>query len=95
MRVGGTGSVTLEWVARLDVTSPVTSADLTSDGKQLALVAKAGAYLFTVDGDLKRAGQEKPKRVKFKKGQIEGCCFVSGMWRMVPFMSRLLGVISG
>lgn len=72
----GGGSVQMELVARLLVTSPVTGADLTSDGKHLGLVAKAGAYLFDVNGEPRSAGQLKPRRIKFKKGQIEGVCFV-------------------
>jgi hypothetical protein len=66
----------LEFVAKLPVTSPVTGADISLDGKQLALVCKSGAYLFQIDGEVSRAGIVTPSRVKFRMGQIEGCCFV-------------------
>lgn len=68
--------IVLEFVAKLPVTSPVTGADLSSDGKMLGLVCKSGAYLFRVDGDVRRAATATPQRVKFREGQLEGCCFV-------------------
>lgn len=74
---GGLDGQVLEWVARLEITSPVTGADLSVDGRFLAVVAKAGAYVFRVDGKIERAGGVEPRRKKFKKGQIEGCCFVA------------------
>jgi len=66
----------LSKVAELPVSSPVTAADISSDGKMLGLVAKNGAYVFEIDGDVSRAGQVKAHFIKFREGQIEGCCFV-------------------
>jgi hypothetical protein len=68
--------VTLERIGRLRVDSPVTGADISADGRQLGLVAKAGAYVFRIGGDPLQAGALKPQRTKFKPEQIEGCCFV-------------------
>jgi len=68
--------VPLERVARLRVESPVTGADISADGRQLALVAKAGAYVFPIEGDPLRAGSLRPQRTRFSSEQIEGCCFV-------------------
>jgi hypothetical protein len=70
------GPFTLEFVARLPIDSPVTGADLSADGNLLAVVCKAGAYVFRVEGDLTRAGKVKPKRTKFRHESIEACCFV-------------------
>jgi|GEM_PF-935389 hypothetical protein len=70
------GAQTLQRVADLPVTSPVTAADISPDGQRLALTAKNGAYLFQIDGDVAKAGRVKPAFVKFREGQIEGCCFV-------------------
>lgn len=68
--------VQLELVAKLPVTSPVTGADVSPDGQMLGLVCKSGAYLFRIDGDVARAATAAPLRVKFREGQLEGCCFV-------------------
>jgi hypothetical protein len=70
------GPVTLEFVAKLPVTSPVTGADISPDGKKLALTAKSGVFLFVIDGDVARAATAVPAQVKFKDKHIEGCCFV-------------------
>jgi hypothetical protein len=67
---------TLDAVATLRVESPVTGADLTADGALLGLVAKAGAYLFPIHGDPRKAGALKPHRTRFTSAQVEGCCFV-------------------
>jgi hypothetical protein len=70
------GPVTLERVTELAVNSPVTGGDLSSDAKRLVLVAKAGIFLFDLGGDPADAGKALPKFLKFKEGQVEGCCFV-------------------
>lgn len=69
--------IVLEAVARLPVTSPVASADLSPDGALLGLVCKSGAYVFKIDGDVAQAGTATPVRTKFKFDGIEGCAFVS------------------
>jgi hypothetical protein len=69
----------LELVATTRIESPVTGADISADGKLLALVAKSGAFLFRVNGDISRAvgkGKDKPHQTKFRHEHIEGCCFV-------------------
>lgn len=70
------GPVTLEFVTRLAVTSPVTGADLSADGQKLVLTAKNGVYLFNkLGGDVAKAGQMTPRFARFKDKHIEGCCF--------------------
>lgn len=67
----------LQWVARLPIESPVTGADISADGQRLAVVAKAGAWLFEIAGDPTRAGRAPWRRARFKDQRIEGCCFVA------------------
>jgi hypothetical protein len=66
----------LEWVARLPIESPVTGADLSSDGRRLGVVCKAGAFVFRLNGDLAGAGKARFHRVRLRDEHIEGCCFV-------------------
>jgi hypothetical protein len=68
--------VVLEFVAQLPVTSPVTGADLSPDGRRLALVCKSGVFSFLIEGNPARAAQADPARVKFKHDAIEAVCFV-------------------
>ncbi len=66
----------LEFVARLPIDSPVTAADISADGRRLAVISKTGAWAFNIKGDVARAGEVKARRTKFKHEHIEGCCFV-------------------
>ena len=70
---------TLELVAKTRIESPVTGADISADGKLLALLAKSGAFLYRVNGNISHAAgkeKEKPHQTKFRHEHIEGCCFV-------------------
>lgn len=66
----------LQRVGRLPIESPVTGADISADGRRLAVVAKAGAWVFDIEGDPTRAGRAPWRRARFKDQRIEGCCFV-------------------
>ena len=66
----------LELVATTKIESPVTGADISGDGTLLGLVAKNGAYVFRIDGDVARVINAKPHHTKLKNEHIEGCCFV-------------------
>ena len=68
--------LTLELVATTKIESPVTGADISADGTLLGLVAKNGAYVFRIDGDVTRVSNANPHRTKLKNEHIEGCCFV-------------------
>ncbi|MEA3208046.1 MAG: hypothetical protein QOE70_1103 [Chthoniobacter sp.] len=70
------GPLTLELVATTKIESPVTGADISTEGKLLGLVAKDGAYVFRINGDVARVNQAKPHFTKLKDEHIEGCCFV-------------------
>jgi hypothetical protein len=67
---------TLQLVGELQIDSPVTGADISADGNLLAVVAKAGAYAYRIDGDISRAVGVRPYRVKFQNAHIESCAFV-------------------
>jgi len=68
--------LTLELVATTKIKSPVTGADISADGTLLGLVAKNGAYVFRIDGDVTRVSNANPHHTKLKNEHIEGCCFV-------------------
>jgi hypothetical protein len=68
--------LTLELVATTKIESPATGADISADGTLLGLVAKNGAYVFRIDGDVTRVSNANPHHTKLKNQHIEGCCFV-------------------
>ncbi len=68
--------LTLELVATTKIESPVTGADISADGTLLGVVAKNGAYVFRIDGDVAHVTKTKPHHTKLKNMHIEGCCFV-------------------
>jgi len=69
-------ALTLELVATTKIESPVTGADISDDGRLLGLVAKNGACVFRIDGDVTHVTKTKPHHTKLKNMHIEGCCFV-------------------
>ena len=71
-----TETLTLERVTQLKIESPVTGADISADGTLLGLVAKSGAYLYHVNGDIAKAGKAKFVHTRFKHEHVEACCFV-------------------
>ena len=68
--------LTLELVATTKIESPVTGADISADGTLLGLVAKDGAYVFRIDGDVTCVSNTNPHHTELKNEHIEGCCFV-------------------
>ena len=68
--------LTLELVATTKIESPVTGADISADGTLLGLVAKNGAYVYRIDGDVARVSETEPHHTTLKNEHIEGCCFV-------------------
>jgi len=68
--------LTLELVATTKIKSPATGADISANGTLLGLVAKNGAYVFRIDGDVTRVTNANPHHTNLKNEHIEGCCFV-------------------
>lgn len=70
-------SQTLELLGDLKIESPVTGADISQDGRLLGIVAKNGAYLFRIKGNLERATHGKAYEfTRFTHEHIEACTFV-------------------
>ena len=74
---GNKGVLTLALVGRIRIDSPVTAADISPNGKQLAVLAKKGAYLFQIDGDVAKAAQVTPALKRFKHDSMEACTFTT------------------
>jgi hypothetical protein len=70
------GPQVLEFVTQLTITTPVTGADLSIDGRMLGVVGHSGAFVYHCDGDLSKLGAQKPFHAKFPDRHIEACCFV-------------------
>jgi len=68
--------VVLELVATTKIDSPVTGTDISPDGKLLGLVAKSGAFVYRIDGDVTKVVKARPFQTKFRHEHIEGCTFV-------------------
>ncbi len=68
----------LEKIADLPIRFPCTGADVSPDGKRLAVQTVAGPYLFNLpaDGDFARAGKLEPNHVFFTDAHMESVCFV-------------------
>ena len=70
------GDVTLQEQCKLDIGSPAAGADLTPDGKRLAVITRDGAFLFTFQRKIPSEGTIEPTLfVPFSHEQMEGCCF--------------------
>jgi hypothetical protein len=77
---GAPADVTLEKVADLSVRRPVTGADVSPDGKRLALVSSgegASLYLYAIGGDVAAAGKAEPRRVALPPVKVEGVAFTA------------------
>lgn len=66
----------LQFVSRLRIDSPVTGADLSPDGKLMAVVSKGGASVWKIDGVFDKLSKMKPFSTRFRHEHIEACCFV-------------------
>lgn len=75
-----TRPVTLERLGALAITSPVTGADISPDGRYLGVVAKNGVYLFEVSGNPAASVGQTPSVARLKDRHIEGICFTLGGW---------------
>jgi hypothetical protein len=75
-RLGGKSDVTLEEQCRLNVNAPPAGADITADGKRLAIITREGAYVFQLPKRIPTSGQLEPAHfTPFLHEQMEGCCF--------------------
>jgi hypothetical protein len=65
----------LEHVVDLPIDEPITAADVSRDGKRLAVLGQRGLHVFDIDGDVKRAARATPLKFAIPALQVEGCCF--------------------
>jgi hypothetical protein len=66
----------LEKMCKLNVGAKPTGADITKDGKRLAVITGAGAYLFTLTNGIPDDGTLDPALfVPYSDGSMEGCTF--------------------
>jgi hypothetical protein len=72
--VSGT-TQTLEFLARLSIDSPVTGADVAPNGAAVAMVSKAGAFVYRTDGDITKLRLIRPYHTRFRHDSMEACTF--------------------
>lgn len=71
--------VLLERVGALPIRAPVTAADLSPDGKRLAVLTVFGPWTFDIDGDIRSATTGAPARYsRYVHPTMEAACFVEG-----------------
>jgi hypothetical protein len=83
-------SMMLEKVMTLPIDQPVTAADISRDGKRLAVLSRGALYLFEIDGTVEKAGDATPQRISIPPIQAEGCCFVPDGVLMVAETGEVL-----
>lgn len=71
-------AIVLERVADLPIRTPVTAADISADGRHLAVLSVAGLSIFEINGDPILAGRVVPQYVRHIDPTMEACCFVAG-----------------
>lgn len=67
--------VPLRHVANLPLRAPVTAADLSPDGKWLAVLTVAGPTLLRINGDLSNAGAAPSSSLFCPEATMEALCF--------------------
>jgi hypothetical protein len=65
----------LEHVVDLPIDQPVTAADISPDGKRLAVLSERALHIFDISGDIKTAATATPAKVDVSTLPLEGCCF--------------------
>lgn len=68
----------LEKVTTLPIHSPVTAADISANGKRLAVLSITGLHVFDVETDIEGLKKAKPAYVRLIHPGIEGVCFGEG-----------------
>jgi hypothetical protein len=67
----------LEKVADVpSVRAPVSAADISADGKQLAILTLFGPYIFDINGDIASIGKAKVRHSRYLDPHMEAVCFV-------------------
>jgi hypothetical protein len=82
-------TLTLEKVGEFDVSAPVTGADLSRNGRRLAVITPEGAYVFSARRNVLRAVTTTASFTPFENSGMEGCVF-AGDGLLVSSESREL-----
>jgi hypothetical protein len=69
--------VVLEKVGSVPVRTPVTAADISPDGKRLAVLSVAGLNVFDIDGDLTSVGGATAAFTPYVHPTMEACTFTT------------------
>jgi hypothetical protein len=72
------GPVVLEKVASVPVRTPVTGADISGDGKRLAVLSVAGVNVFEIEGEVANVANANAVFVPYVHATMEACCFAEG-----------------
>ena len=67
----------LESVCELPIDEPVTAADITDDGRRLAVLSQHALHIFEIDGDVRKSAADgtPSQKIPIPPLQLEGCCF--------------------
>ena len=68
----------LEPVCILPINQPVTAADISSDGSELAVLTRGALFVFEINGDVASARDAKFSRIPLSPIHNEGCAFGDG-----------------
>jgi hypothetical protein len=69
---------TLKHVATLSLRSPVTAADISSDGQRLAVMTVTGPAVYPIAGDIQNIAKPPIASIFFIDPVVEGVCFTKG-----------------
>jgi hypothetical protein len=73
---GEAGPITLERMAAVPVRFPVTAADISEDGRRLAVLTVGGLYVFQIDGDPAAVAEGRVEHIPYMHPLIEAAAFV-------------------
>ena len=71
----GPADQTLTKLTDLPINHPVTGANLSPDGRRLAVLTYGTLYLFDHNGDFAQLGNVEPTKTPTPPGKLEGVCF--------------------
>ena len=80
----------LEHVIDLPIDEPVTAADVSRDGKRLAVLGQRSLHIFDINGDVTRAASATPTTLRIPALQLEGCCFTDDSVLLIAETGEIL-----
>jgi len=83
----------LEAVCDLPIIEPVTAADLSTDGRLLAVLSQHALNILKIDGDVCKAADVTPRKIPIPPLQLEGCCFNAEGVLMIAESGEILQVM--